>query len=132
MLIDMLTPLTYLTVWAAATASSTDLLSFFAQYGPLGVITALLIWFARGAHQRERDRADRLEEENKVLIANQRERERADRMEEDNKRLNAIVLDRVIPTLTEATRAAEQSAEVLRDFYRDRPGEQRPPKGRTP
>lgn len=91
-----------------------DLLTVFAQYGPLGVITALLVWFARGAHQRER--------------------ERADRMEEDNKRLNGIILDRVIPALTEATRAAEESAALLRDLHRERErvvvGEQRTAKGR--
>jgi hypothetical protein len=87
-------------VLADGAASGTDMVSFFAQYGPLGVITALLIWFARGAYQRERDKVDRLEE--------------------DNRRLNDIILDRVIPVLTAATQAAEQSAEQLRMLQRER------------
>lgn len=72
----------------------------FAQYGVLGVIAALLIWFAKGAHQRER--------------------ERADRMEEENRRLNALILDRVIPALTSATHAAEESAQLLNAIQRER------------
>jgi hypothetical protein len=66
----------------------------------LGVIAAMLIWFAKGAHQRERDRADR--------------------MEAENKRLNELILDRVIPALTSATRAAEESAELLNSVQRER------------
>lgn len=83
-----------------STAGNGDLLSFLSQYGPLGVITALLIWFARGAYQRERDKVDKLEE--------------------DNKRLNSILLERVIPVLAAATQAAEQSAEQLRIVQRER------------
>lgn len=75
-------------------------LSVFAQYGVLGVLTVLLIWFAKGAHQRERDRADRLEAE--------------------NQRLNQVILDRVIPALTSASRAAEDSSELMRDMQRER------------
>jgi len=72
----------------------------FAQYGILGIIAAMLIWFAKGAHQRERDRADRLEEE--------------------NRRLNNLLLDRVIPALMSATRAAEESAELMSAIQRER------------
>lgn len=75
-------------------------LSIFAQYGILGIIAAMLIFFARGAHQRERDRADR--------------------MEAENRRLNELILDRVIPALTSATRAAEESAELLAAMQRER------------
>lgn len=84
---------------AAGTSSGVDL-NVFAQYGVLGVIAAGLIWFARGAHQRERDRVDALEAE--------------------NKRLNGIIQDRVIPALTSATRAAEESAELLHAMQRER------------
>lgn len=75
-------------------------LTIFAQYGVLGIIAAMLIWFAKGAHQRERDRADR--------------------MEAENKRLNELILDRVIPALTSASRAAEESAELLNALQRER------------
>lgn len=75
-------------------------LAIFAQYGVLGLITALLIWFAKGAHQRERDRGDRLEAE--------------------VGRLHTLMLDRVIPALTSASRAAEESAELLRAVQRER------------
>lgn len=82
-----------------AEAGTVDV-TIFAQYGVLGVIAALLIWFAKGAHQRERDRADRLEAE--------------------VGRLHTLMLDRVIPALTSATRAAEESAELLNAIQRER------------
>lgn len=75
-------------------------LTVFAQYGILGVIAAMLIWFAKGAHQRERDRADRLEAE--------------------VQRLHTLMLDRVIPALTSATAAAEESAALLQQMSRER------------
>lgn len=81
-------------------ADTTPDMTVFAQYGVLGVIAGLLIWFAKGAHQRERDRGDR--------------------MEEENRRLNTLILDRVIPALTSATRAAEESAELLNAIQRER------------
>lgn len=87
------------TIFWAADQGSIDF-TVFAQYGVLGIIAAMLIWFAKGAHQRERDRADR--------------------MEDENKRLNALILDRVIPALTSATRAAEESAELLNALQRER------------
>lgn len=77
-----------------------------AQYGVLGIVAIGLIIFAKGAHQRERDRADR--------------------MEAENKRLNELVLEKVIPALTSATRAAEQSAELLRAVQEERQHIRRP------
>lgn len=74
--------------------------SVFAQYGVLGIIAAMLIWFARGAHQRERDRADR--------------------MEEENKRLNTLIVERVIPALESATRAIEEAVDLLQAIQRER------------
>lgn len=90
----------FLQFLAAESGSGSVDLTVFAQYGVLGIIAALLIWFAKGAHQRERDRADR--------------------MEAENKRLNELILDRVIPALTSATRAAEESAELLNALQRER------------
>jgi hypothetical protein len=84
---------------ADAGGGSVDL-TVFAQYGVLGIIAAILIWFARGAHQRERDRADR--------------------MEAEYRRLNELVLDRIIPALTSATRAIEESGELLNAIQRER------------
>lgn len=86
-------------IMAAAEDMSFDM-SLFAEYGVLGIIALMLIIFAKGAHQRERDRADR--------------------MEAENKRLNELILDRVIPALTSATRAAEESAELLNAVHRER------------
>lgn len=75
-------------------------LSVFAQYGVLGILVLILIYFAKNAHQRERDRGDRLEAE--------------------VQRLHELMLDRVIPALTAAAQAAEQSAELLAAMQRER------------
>lgn len=96
----MTTQMVSLVLFAAGGDGATVDFTVFAQYGVLGIVASLLIWFAKGAHQRERDRADRLEE--------------------DVKRLNALILDRVIPALTSATRAAEESADLLNAIHRER------------
>lgn len=72
----------------------------FAQFGVTGVIAVLGIVFAKGAYQRERDRADRLETE--------------------NQRLHETLAERVIPALLSASRAAEESAELLAAMQRER------------
>jgi hypothetical protein len=92
----------YLFQWMAAAADGGGGIDIavFAQYGVLGVIAAILIWFAKGAHQRERDRADRLEAE--------------------VQRLHTLMLDRVIPALTSATNAAEESAALIAALQRER------------
>jgi hypothetical protein len=84
----------------AADPTGTVDVAIFAQYGVLGIVAAILIWFAKGAHQRERDRADR--------------------MEAENKRLHELILDRIIPALTSATNAAEDSTDLLRAMQRER------------
>lgn len=86
-------------VFAADAGGAVDLTVFF-QYGVLGVIAAILIWFAKGAHQRERDRGDRLEAE--------------------VQRLHELMLERVIPAMTSASKAAEESAALLLSMQRDR------------
>jgi len=75
-------------------------LSVFAQYGVLGILTLMLIFFARGAYQRERDRADRLETE--------------------VQRLHELILDKVIPALQSASQAAEDSTALLQAMQRER------------
>lgn len=84
---------------AEAVTSSIDI-GVLAQYGVLGVFAFILVVFARGAHQRERDRADRLEAE--------------------NKRLNEAIQGQVIPALMSATKAAEASGELLNAMQRER------------
>ncbi len=75
-------------------------LAVFAQYGVLGILVLILIYFAKNAHQRERDRADRLEAE--------------------VQRLHELMLDRVIPALTAAAKAAEESSELMNQMQRER------------
>lgn len=86
----------------AADTGAVDL-SIFAQYGVLGLFAAILLWFSKGSVQRERDRADRLEDE--------------------NRRLNSVIQDRVIPALTSATTAVQQSSELLNNIQREREAE---------
>ncbi len=86
-------------VWAADAGAGLDV-SVFANYGVVGVIAAMLLWFAKGAHQRERDRGDRLEAE--------------------LQRLHEVMMERVIPALSAATRTAEESAALLASMQRER------------
>jgi hypothetical protein len=104
----------------AADPSGTIDPSVWAQYGVLGAIAAILIWFAKGAHQRERDRADRAEEDNRRLRDLIRDRDRADRAEEESRRLYDLMIERIIPAMMSATRAAEESAELLNVLQRER------------
>lgn len=84
--------------WLAAPPANDP--SIWAQYGALGAITAGLVWFARGAHQRERERADRLEAE--------------------TRRLNEVIAERAIPALMAATKVAEQATALLASMQRER------------
>lgn len=95
-----MTPMVALFAWLTAEPSGALDVSVFAQYGVLGILAGMLIWFAKGAHQREKDRSDRLEDE--------------------VKRLHELMLDRVIPALTSAAAAAEQSAALLNTLQRER------------
>jgi hypothetical protein len=96
----------------AAGASSIDL-SVFAQYGVVGAVALALAWYAKGSIQRERD-------------ATQKERERADRLEAENKRLYQSVIDLAIPAMISATRAAEETGELLNAIQRERERERDP------
>jgi hypothetical protein len=84
---------------AADAAGGIDL-GVLAQYGVLGIFAAILVWFARGAHQRERERADRLEEK--------------------NNQLNELIRERIIPALISATKAVQDSGELLAAVQRER------------
>lgn len=93
-------PWPVLALLAAGGAAGEIDLSVLANYGVVGFVAAGLIWFAKGTHQRALDRADRLEAE--------------------NRRLNEILLDRVIPVLISATKAAEESGRLLNAIQRER------------
>ena len=67
----------------------------FMQYGALGGIVVALLWFARSAIQRERDRADKAEAR--------------------NEQLNELIRTEVIPVLTRATEGLLRMTEVLRE-----------------
>lgn len=78
-----------------ADSGGIDPTSPLVQYGAIGVITALLIAFARGAYQREAKRADAADEE--------------------VRRLNADLRDRVVPLFTEVVRVLADYNTLLRD-----------------
>lgn len=85
-------------------------LGVLAQYGVLGVFATILVVFAKGAYQREKDRADGRES---------REGARADRLEAEVQRLNALIQDRVIGVVASATSAVEESTELMTVMARE-------------
>jgi len=102
----LLSTTTYLYALASAAEATPTGLVDLAQYGVLGIVAVGLIVFARNAHKREQDRADR--------------------MEAENRRLNELLLERVIPALTSATHAAKQSADLLQAMQEERQYSRRP------
>lgn len=86
--------------WASLAAGDSVNVSILTQYGVLGIFAAMLVAFARISYKRETDRADRLEA--------------------DNKGLNETIQERVIPALLSATRAIEESGELLNAMQRER------------
>lgn len=85
--------------YLAAAATGPDW-SIFGQYGVVGAIAVGLILFAKRAVEREQARADRLESE--------------------VKRLNDVIVEKVIPAMSAASRAAEESANLLSAMQRER------------
>jgi len=71
------------------------------QYGALGVIAALALGAVRVLFQRE-------------VSAHDLERKRADRLEEELRRLNTAVQDRYVTTLGEATKVMSEVLDHLR------------------
>jgi hypothetical protein len=72
-----------------------DATSPLLQYGAIGVITVLLIAFARTAYQRETKRADSLDEE--------------------LRRLNADMRERLVPLMTDVVRVLAEVNALQRD-----------------
>jgi hypothetical protein len=67
----------------------------FIQYGVLGAVALMGLWFVLTSYRREVNRADKAEEELRLL--------------------NQEMRDKVIPALTEATRVALEYAQRSRD-----------------
>src|SRR5689334_15273979 len=86
---------------AVGTDPITNAQSVFLQYGAIGAILLVLLWFAYGAIKRERDATDS-------------ERDRAKEAEQALADLNALMRTEVIPVLTKATEATTQVTEVVR------------------
>ena len=87
-------------VWTAAATSSGGGIETLANYGVLGIFAIILLGFGLKAWQRE--------------IA------RADRMETELREKNTFLQDRVIPALTAAAAALEESQVLLRDITNER------------
>ena len=84
-------------------AESVPELPTAAQYGLLGIMVAAL---ASGRFLVPRYVLDR-------------ERERADRMEQENVRLNALIADKAIPAIVDASAAVRDSTVLVHDMKRD-------------
>lgn len=95
---------------AAVAADAPPGLTDLAQYGAIGVLCALFVWFAFKAWQRETTRADRLEAE--------------------VTRLNTTIQDQAIPALLAAADAIKECTELLRDQRHDRWRDTHPAAGR--
>jgi hypothetical protein len=71
------------------------------QYGAIGIIAILALSAVRVLFQRE-------------VTAHDLERQRADRLEDELRRLNATIQDRYISTLTESSRVMSEVLDYLR------------------
>lgn len=81
----------------------------FLQYGALGAIAALALGAVRILFARE-------------VKAHQDQKDRADRLEVELRKLNEMIQNQYITTLTQATLAMSQAFDVIREVERDRRG----------
>jgi hypothetical protein len=84
-----------------AAAGAAGVTSVFVQYSALGVIALLALGAVRVLFQRE-------------VKAHDLERSRADRLEEELRRLNATVQDRYVSTLIDATKTMSDILDHMR------------------
>lgn len=91
----------------ALLAQATELPSVLYQYGAIGIALIGTGYAVRVLFQRE-------------IKAHDADRQRADRMEEEVKRLNTMIQDRILPTLSEATKIISDA------LYESRRGGGRP------
>jgi len=94
----LLTTTPDLVIQAAAAA---DTAGVFVQYGALGAVALLALGAVRVLFQRE-------------TRAHDLERSRADRLEEEVRKLNATIQDRYITTISEATRTMAELLDHMR------------------
>lgn len=87
-------------VWRLALASAGDPTSVLLQYGALGVLTLCAVIAVKVMYSRETE-------------AHQRERERADRLEAELRQLNATIRTEYISTIGSATRAIAEANEAV-------------------
>lgn len=85
---------------------STSLESVFLQYGSLGAITVILLLCIRVMFQRLQDAMDR-------------ERTRADRLEEELRKLNETVRSEYLTTISQASRAVADAMSAVQRRGRD-------------
>ncbi|GAB3952586.1 hypothetical protein GCM10029976_091070 [Kribbella albertanoniae] len=78
-----------------------DTTPILAQYGALGVMVIFAGFAVRTLFQRETQ-------------AHEREKERADRMEAEVQRLNAVIQEKMLPILHEATKAISDALQEQR------------------
>lgn len=79
----------------AAAAAAADPTAALVQYGPVGVFLLITLGVVRVLYGREVD-------------AHNRERERADRLEAELRAQNAAIADKILPVLTAATHAISE------------------------
>lgn len=92
--------LEFLDLLAQAATADTPM-AVFLQYGALGAVALLALGAVRVLFQRE-------------VQAHDLERQRADRLEEELRRLNSTVQERYVSTLADATRAMSELLDHLK------------------
>lgn len=93
-------------VWAVLAAESPDALSNIASYGGLGILAMGAVAAVKVLFSRETAALDR-------------ERARADRLEEEVRMLNRNIHEQYLPTLTKATEAISQALSKSQRGRRD-------------
>jgi hypothetical protein len=86
-----------------------------AKYGPLGVFSLALLWFAWWVIRTDRASAQQFAEQ-----CWKRETERADRLEAEVTRLNGFIQEKAIPAMLASATAVSEATEMVREDRRGR------------
>lgn len=105
---------------AAETAATEPTAIDLAQYGAIGTLCALFVWFAFRAWKREIERCDRLEAEHRTERERLEAEHRAerDRLEGETRRLHVDIQEKAIPALLASATALTEVTELLREQQR--------------
>ncbi len=76
--------------------------TIYAQYGAIGLTAALAVWAVRIMYARLKE-------------VNERERERADRLEEELRRLNEVIRTDYVNTISRASQAMSDANRAVAD-----------------